>query len=251
MRQPLRTGPWWSPGGPGIAVLAASGPGRTGRRRGLVRLGRYRPEDRFRAGLAAAGNLAVSSPGHGHHPPGRRRGLRGVRAARLARSRSRDQPADTPVRQVVGYLLVRPRHGRASRLPPDSPCWDGTGAMADHDDHVLPAGLGPGHGDRPGPHAPRRRRRRPIGRQDHRTSRGPAHGPVRWQPRRTGPGSRRWRQAGSPSEDPEFPGEGTCHGSTYYATGTSRRPVAAGAGMAGRPQARRGRGTRIAAAATR
>ena len=37
----------------------------------------------------------------------------------------------------------------------------GAGAVAHHHDRVLPAGPGPGHGDRAGPHAARRRRRSP------------------------------------------------------------------------------------------
>jgi hypothetical protein len=45
-------------------------------RRGVVRLGRHRTEDRVRAGLPAAGHLALPAPGHRHHPAGRRRGLR-------------------------------------------------------------------------------------------------------------------------------------------------------------------------------
>jgi hypothetical protein len=58
-----------------------------------------------------------------------------------------DQCTDPPVRQVVGDLLLRARHGRASHLPPDGPGRDGPGAVGDHHCGVLPAG--PGHGDRP------------------------------------------------------------------------------------------------------
>ena len=79
------------PAGPDRAVLAAAGPGRPGRGRGVVRLGRHRAEDRLRAGLPAAGNLALAAPGHHHHPPGRRRGLCRLRAARLAGPRGLDQ----------------------------------------------------------------------------------------------------------------------------------------------------------------
>jgi hypothetical protein len=46
----------------------------------------------------------------------------------------------------------------AGRLPPDDPGRDGPGAVADHHDRVLPAGPGPCHGDRAGPHAARLRR---------------------------------------------------------------------------------------------
>ena len=34
-------------------------------------MGRHRAEDRVRAGLPAAGHLALAAPGHRHHPPGR------------------------------------------------------------------------------------------------------------------------------------------------------------------------------------
>jgi len=49
-----------------------------------------------------------------HHPPGRRRGLRRLCPARLARPL--DQRPDSRISQVVGDLLLR---ARASRLPPD------------------------------------------------------------------------------------------------------------------------------------
>jgi hypothetical protein len=124
----------------------------------VVRLGRHRAEDRVRAGLPAAGHLAVAAPGHVHHPARRRRGVRRVRAARLAGRRARDQRPDPPVRQVVRDLLLRARHGRTSGLPPPRPGRDGAGAVARHHDRVLPAGPGPGHGNHAGPHAPRRRR---------------------------------------------------------------------------------------------
>jgi hypothetical protein len=52
------------------------------------------------------------------------------------------------------------RHGRAGRLPPAGPDRDDPGAVAHHHRRVLPAGPGPGHGDRAGAHAARRRRRR-------------------------------------------------------------------------------------------
>ena len=48
----------------------------------------------------------VAAPGHRHHAPDRRRGVRGVRAAGLAGPRPGDQRTDAPVRQVVGDLLV-------------------------------------------------------------------------------------------------------------------------------------------------
>ena len=135
-----RCGPGRGPlrGGPGPcedhAVLAAAGPRRPRRGRSMVRLGRHRAEDRLRHGPPAAGHLVLASPGHSRHPPGRGRVLRGLRAARLARHRPRDQRPDPAVRQAVSDLLVRARHGRAGRVPPDGP--------------------GPGHHGRPGPSPP-------------------------------------------------------------------------------------------------
>ena len=155
------------------AVLAAAGPGRSGCGRGVVRVGRHRAEDRVRAGLPAAGNLALAAPGHHDHPPGRRRGVRRLCAARLAGPRGLDQRPDPPVRQVVRDLLLRARHGRAGGLSPAGPGRGGTGAVAHHHPRVLPAGPGPGHGDRAGPHAARRRShrsRRTGQRRDRRTS---------------------------------------------------------------------------------
>ena len=116
-----------------------------------------------RAGLPAAGHLAVAAPGHINHLARRRggvRGVRGVRAARLAGRWAFGQRQDPPVRQVVRDLLLRARHGRAGGLPPAGPGRDGTGTVARHHDRVLPAGPGPGHGDRAGAHAPRRCRHR-------------------------------------------------------------------------------------------
>jgi hypothetical protein len=83
------------------------------------------------------------------------------------------------------------RHGRSGRLPPAGPSRGGTGAVARHHDRVLPAGPGPGHGDRAGPHAPRRRShdsRRTGPRRDHRTSRVLVLWVVHGVPGRTGPG---------------------------------------------------------------
>ena len=72
-------------------------------------------------------------------------------ALRLAGPRTHDQRPDPPVRQVVGGLLLRARHGRAGRLPPAGPGRDGPGAVAGHYRGVLPAGPGPGHGSLPTP----------------------------------------------------------------------------------------------------
>ena len=59
-RGPVRRGLFRDQGRP---VLAAAGPGRPGGGRGMVRVGRHRAEDRVRAGLPAAGHLAVAAPG--------------------------------------------------------------------------------------------------------------------------------------------------------------------------------------------
>ncbi len=123
-----------------------------------------------------------------HHPAGRRRGLRGVCLARLAGQRACGQRPDAPVREVVGDLLLRARHGRAGRLPPAGPGRGDTGAVGDHHHRVLPAGPGPGHGDRTGPHAARRRRHRGGARhRDHGTSHPPVPRLVPRGPDSTGP----------------------------------------------------------------
>ena len=106
--RPPRTGPRRS-ARPGPCGPGRCGPGRPGRGRGVVRVGRHRAEDRVRAGLPAAGHLALAAPGHRHHPPGRRRGLRRLRPARLAGPRPDSQRPDPAVRQVVGDLLLRSR----------------------------------------------------------------------------------------------------------------------------------------------
>src|SRR5437868_8145101 len=56
-------------------------------------------------------------------------------------------------------------------FPTAGPGRGGAGAVARHHDRVLPAGPGPGHGDRAGPHAARRCRRRTghAGQRDRRT----------------------------------------------------------------------------------
>ena len=124
----------------------------------MVRLGRHRAEDRLRHGLPPAGHLVLAPSGHSRHPAGRGRVLRGLRAACLAGHRTGDQRPDPAVRQAVGDLLIRARHGRAGRVPPDGPGPDHTGTLGHHHPRVLPSGPGPGHGDRTGPHAARGRR---------------------------------------------------------------------------------------------
>jgi hypothetical protein len=144
------------PTGQDRAVVAAARPRRPCRSRGVVRLGGYRAEDRLRADLPPAGDLALPAPGHDDHPPGRRRGIRGVCAAGLAGQRARGQRPDAPVREMVCELLLRARHGRAGHLSSARASRYGTRAVGDHHDCVVPAGAGAGHGDRACPHAARR-----------------------------------------------------------------------------------------------
>jgi hypothetical protein len=47
---------------------------------------------------------------------------------------------------VVSDLLVRARHGRSGRVPPDGPRPGHPGALGHHHPGVLPPGPGPGHG---------------------------------------------------------------------------------------------------------
>ena len=255
---PHRAGPGWSGPGPvrrsaaaavpgrtgraDRAVLAAAGPGRPGRGRGVVRLGRHRAEDRFRSGLPAAGHLALAAPGHHHHAAGRRRGLRGVRAAGLAGPRPRGQRADAPVRQVVSDLLVRARHGRAGRLPPDGPGRDGTGAVG-RSPPSCPAcrswswAWGPRWPTCCAP-TPGRGCSRTAG-PDHQPPCGPCPGPPRTRPdqtagdrRRTGPVPEpgpTWRRAG-PTAWPWLtaPGSRTARAQVDQARLIARRLAAAG-----------------------
>ena len=69
-------------------------------------MGRHRAEDRLRQVVPAAGHLALAAPGHVDHAAGRRRGVRGVRAAGLAGPGLLRSAQDAPVRQVVGDLLL-------------------------------------------------------------------------------------------------------------------------------------------------
>jgi hypothetical protein len=171
-----------------------------------------------------------------------------VRAARLAGPRPGDQRPDPPVRQVVGDLLLRARHGRASRLPSDGPGRGGAGAVGDHHRRVLPAGPGPGHEDRAGPHAARRRRGYRYAEQPDRTAAvlrslswflHDRAGPVRRRPE-----ADRDRFAGL---DQNGPGPGPRHG--HGITGPGPRPagpqmdqarmIARRLGATGKPVSRR------------
>jgi hypothetical protein len=125
-----RRGSYHGPGGAGTGPVTVSGPAVMADRSGTVR-------DRARTvrswpllllafpaaaevwsawvGIAEKTGFGLVSPlpgiwsslhpGHDHHSPDRRRGVRGLRAARLAGDRPLDQPPDPAVRQVVRDLL--------------------------------------------------------------------------------------------------------------------------------------------------
>jgi hypothetical protein len=69
---------------------------------------------------------------------------------------ARDRSISGRTRRFAKWSAIcslRTRDGRASRLSPDGPGEVGTGAVGDHHRRVVPAGPGPGHGDRLGAHA--------------------------------------------------------------------------------------------------
>jgi hypothetical protein len=109
---------WYHGGGHGErdhAALAAVPDRCPGRRCHLVGLGRARRHVRLRARPAAARHRALA-PQHGHHPAGRGRVLRRVRARRLAHASRRG--GGSAVRQVVRPWRDRSRHDRPGRLSP-------------------------------------------------------------------------------------------------------------------------------------
>ena len=106
-----------------------------------------------------------------------------------SRSASRPTP---PTPCAPGWPATRCRTGlRTSRLPSDDPSRDRAGTVAGHHARVVLAGPGPGHGDRAGPHAARRRRGRGCTGQPDQTTGGPAvpvpvcGGPGRTRPQTT------------------------------------------------------------------
>jgi hypothetical protein len=121
--------------GPGRAVVAAAGPGASRHRRGLVRMGGDRPDDRVRAGPPPARNLGLPAPGHRHHPASRRRSLCRLRAAGLAIGQRSSVRPDPPVRPPVRQSSRSGEHPRR--------CWRGQGgnwrALA-HWRSLTPAG---------------------------------------------------------------------------------------------------------------
>ena len=115
---------------------------------------------------------------------------------------------------------------------------------ADHHHRVLPAGPGPGHGDRAGPHAPRRRRTADA--PDSRTA-GPAmlRSPA-WSPTdQAGPdpdqAASRGTLAGiqSPGRDQNVRGSGPQHDRQDHETCATGRAAGDGPGPPYRPQVRR------------
>jgi hypothetical protein len=126
-------------------------------------------------------------------------GVEAYAASALRAWLARDQAISARTRQfakVVSDLLLRPRHGRSGRLPPDGSVRDDTSTVGDHDHRVLPAGPGSGHGDRAGAHAASRRRDHGCNRQRNQATSHPAvpvlvpRGPGQTSPQATedGPG---------------------------------------------------------------
>ena len=163
VRGPLRTGPQRFPPAPGPC-----GPGRCWS---------WRPRPQLRCG--PGWSVSRRRPDSGGSPRCRESG---------PSPRGLDHPVYPAVREVVGDLLVRARDGRAGGLSPASAGRGGTGAVAHHHPRVLPAGPGPGHGDRAGSHAARRRRCGPARRWNQRADRKPVPRLVPRGPRRTARG---------------------------------------------------------------
>lgn len=93
--------------------------------------GWHHAENRLRARLAPAGNLAVTSPGHGHYPPDRSDGLRGVRAWL---GHNRDRPGPHAARRRHRGPIARRDH-RTSPGPVPAPVCRGprrTGPESGH-----------------------------------------------------------------------------------------------------------------------
>ncbi len=139
--------------------------------------------------------------------------------------------------------------GGAGRLPPARPGRGHTGAVADHHPGLLPAGAGPGHGDRAGPHAPRRHSPRGHAAQPgRRTSHPPVprvvRGPDRTAPGpgRTPPGADRVR---SPGQDQTVPAPGPQRDSQDHPVSPTGSAAADEPRPPHRPQARRRRETSI------
>ena len=102
-------------------------------------------------------------------------------SARLRHAQQLEQKQHLCWRNVT----VHPISAWPGRSP--TTCWhrpERRGAVAYHHSRVLPAGPGPGHGDRADPHAARRRHRQGTGQPGRRTSHNPLpRGPVRAKPR--------------------------------------------------------------------
>ena len=193
-RGPL-AGPCRGPvrGGPGPVqdhpVLAAAAAGLPRRRRGVVRLGRA---SRRRPGSGGSPRCRASGPrSTWTRPSPSRSASRPTRPTRCApgwqpTSGSAPGPASSP----SGPRSAPSRSAWPARSPTTS--WSRLAsprAVGHHHRRVLPAGPGPGHGDRAGPHAARRRR-----------GRGPPDG------RSAGPTAERspgWSAGDQPADQPD------------------------------------------------
>jgi integrase/recombinase XerD len=154
---PTGNGPAARPAGPEVA---AAGPRDARSRRGLVRLGGDRADDRIRSGPPVSRDRGFGPGQHRVHVAARGRGLCRVRAAVLA-VRRHGQYADQAVRVLVRDRVVPAGDGRTGGLSAACPGRHGSGAVGGHDTGLVPAGAGPGHGGSAGPHAPCGRVRRP------------------------------------------------------------------------------------------
>ena len=108
--------------------------------------------------------------------------------------------------QVAYHLLAQ---AGAARAP-----WPVTMIVS-----CLPAGPGPGHGDRAGPHAARRRRLGCPGQRGHRTGRGVVPGPVHGKQGRTRPGPTDGPRVRSAHRHQKIPAAGTRRGPADRAAG--------------------------------
>ena len=120
-------------------------------------VGWHRHNDRIRADPPAAGYLGFPASEHSHHAAHRRRGLRGVRITGLAGLGLTGEPQDPAVREVVCHRVAAARHGWAGRLSSAHRSGGPARTVGHHHGGVLPAGPGPGHGDRANTHGSVRR----------------------------------------------------------------------------------------------
>jgi hypothetical protein len=115
----------------------------------------------------------------------------------------------------------------------------------------LPAGPGPGHGDRAGPHAAHRHRAGCPGQRSNGTGHGVVPGPVRRGPERTGPGPARGPRVRSTGRRHTTGAAGNPRSRADHSTGAAGYPDADGPGAPHRPQARRNREASVSASSAR